>query len=223
MSSLPAPVAISDYPTPYPLQPRGSALARWLMRCWGWRIVFDGLPARQGVFAVYPHTSNWDFPVGILTKWALGLQLRFWGKDALFKYPLVGRWMRAVGGVPVQRTSARGVVGSTVAAFNQARRDGAMFWLAVAPEGTRKYIPGWRTGFYQVAVQADLPVCLVRFDWRLRQVRAVDFIRLTGDQAADFARMATILAGVQGHTPALASPVAPLDASVPRTEMVVKK
>ena len=56
----------SVFPKPYPVQFAGSALARWLLRQWGWRVQFEGLPAQQGVLVVYPHTSNWDFVVLVL-------------------------------------------------------------------------------------------------------------------------------------------------------------
>ena len=70
--------------TERPIQLHGSRLARGLLRLAGWRVHFDGLPARQGVLIVYPHTSNWDFVVGVLAKWAIGIPLAFWGKDTLF-------------------------------------------------------------------------------------------------------------------------------------------
>ena len=99
-----------------PLHPHGrqSRLARGVLRLFGWRVDSPGLPAEQGVILVYPHTSNWDFVVGLLAKWALGLQLRFWAKDSLFRVPLMGRWMRYLGGVSVDRRSSRGLVGQTV-------------------------------------------------------------------------------------------------------------
>jgi hypothetical protein len=84
-----------------PVQLRGSAVARRLLRLAGWRVAFDGLPARQGVVIVYPHTSNWDFIVGVLAKWSIGIPVAFWGKASLFRVPLFGRWLRWLGGVPV--------------------------------------------------------------------------------------------------------------------------
>jgi len=212
----------SDFPRPYPVQFGGSAVARWLLRRMGWRVQFHGLPAQQGVLAIYPHTSNWDFVVLVVAKWALGVPVRFWGKDSLFRIPLLGRWLRSLGGVPVDRTAAHGVVGETVAQMGQARRRGAYFWLAVAPEGTRKHLPGWRSGFYRTAVQADVPLGLVRLDYRLREVRVADFIHLSGDETADFGRIARVFDGVTGCKPANAAPIRLLDATVPRTETIVK-
>src|SRR5262245_41099663 len=80
-----------------PVQLRGSRVARALLRLAGWRVAFDGLPARQGVLIVYPHTSNWDFVVAVLAKWSIGIHVSFWGKASLFVVPLFGRWLRGLG------------------------------------------------------------------------------------------------------------------------------
>jgi 1-acyl-sn-glycerol-3-phosphate acyltransferase len=215
-------MAGSDYPQPFPVQFAGSAVARWLLRRMGWKVHFEGLPSLQGVLAVYPHTSNWDFVVLITMKWAIGIQVRFWSKDSLFRIPLFGRWLRSLGGVPVARTSPQGMVGDTAARMQQARERGDYFWLAVAPEGTRKYLPGWRSGFYRTAVQAGVPLGLVRVDYRGRQVTVTDFLRLSGDEAADFQRIAAALEGANGYHPDKAAPIRLLDASVPRAETIVK-
>jgi 1-acyl-sn-glycerol-3-phosphate acyltransferase len=213
---------LNDFPLPYPVQFRGSALARWLLRRMGWRVDFQGLPGLQGVLAVYPHTSNWDFVVLLIVKWAIGIPVRFWGKDSLFRFPVFGHWMRYLGGVPVQRTSARGVVGDTVAHIQAARERGDYFWLALAPEGTRKYIPGWRSGFYRTAVQAGVPLALVKVNYAQREVTVRCFLRLSGDEVADFARIAAGLDGAVGCRPENAAPIRLLDASVPREETIVK-
>ena len=181
--------------------PRGSALARAVLRLFGWRIVCQGLPARQGVVMVYPHTSNWDFPVGVLTKWSLGFELRFWAKDSLFKLPLVGHWMRAIGGVAVNRRSANGLVGDTVRQMLDAKARGESFWLIVAPEGTRGYVDHWKSGAYHVAVQAGVPVGLASFDFATKQVIFTDFVELSGDPGRDLALFAQVLQGRQGKRP----------------------
>ena len=211
-----------DYAPPHPVQFTGSAFARWLLRRLGWTVHFEGLPRLQGVIAVYPHTSNWDFCVLILVKWAIGIPVRFWAKDSLFRVPLFGRWLRWLGGIPVERTSAHGVVGGAVGQFQQAVSDKEYFWLAVAPEGTRKYLPGWRSGFYRTAVQAGVPLGLARLDYRLRELRLLEFISLCGDESQDFARIATVLEGVTACRPERASPICLLDAKVPRSETIVK-
>ncbi len=195
--------------TPHPVQFRGSRLARWLLARAGWRIAFEGLPTLQGVAVVYPHTSNWDFIVGILAKWAIGIPAHFWGKDSLFKLPLFGRWLRWVGGLPIDRSAARGAVGQMVETFERHAREGRLLWLGLAPEGTRKHTPGWRSGFYQVAQGAGVPLGIVRLDWGRRELRFVDFMTLSGDEAADYARLQALFADVRGYHAEQGSPIVP--------------
>jgi 1-acyl-sn-glycerol-3-phosphate acyltransferase len=189
------------------VQLQGSALARWLLGLVGWRVEFDGLPARQGVVIVYPHTSNWDFPIGLLAKWALGFPLSFWGKDSLFRLPLFGRWMRWIGGVPVDRKNPRGIVGQMVERMQGAKAQDQFCWLALAPEGTRSHTPHWRSGFYRVALQAGVPLGLAYFDYPQRVVSARRFIRLSGDVDADMAVIAGYLGHRRGRKHHLAAPV----------------
>lgn len=190
---------------------KGSPLARALLRLMGWRVLGDGLPAAQGVIAVYPHTSNWDFPLGVLAKWALGLPASFWGKDSLFRVPLLGRWMRWIGGLPVVRSSPQGLVGDTVAQMRRASVEGRRLWLVVAPEGTRRLTEGWRLGFYRVAQGAGVPVALAVIDYRRREIGLDSFWRLSGDVQADFAAFAARLESRRGYHAAQAAPVLPLE------------
>lgn len=212
----------NDIAEPYPVQFRGHALAKAALRLGGWRVDFAGLPAAQGVLVVYPHTSNWDFIVMMLAKWALGIPVRFLGKDRLFAVPLFGRWLRWLGGVPVDRTSPNGTVGQAVETLRAHRAAETYFWLGLSPEGTRKATPGWRSGFYQTALRAGVPLGLVRLDYGRREVNVRHFIRLSGDEVLDFTRIAQVYAGVRGHAPNNASPVRLLEASVPRTDTIVK-
>lgn len=193
--------------TERPVQLNGSALASALLRLGGWKIRFTGLPARQGVLIVYPHTSNWDFLVGVLAKWAIGIPATFWGKESLFKLPLVGRWMRWIGGLPVDRHSSRGVVGQMADALKAARASDTFMWLALAPEGTRSYRDSWRSGFYHVALAAGVPLGLVCFDYATREVRVDHFIMLTGDRAADMSEIAANMGGTTGKRPDQAAPI----------------
>lgn len=194
-----------SFPGAAPL--RGSRAARWILGRFGWRVDFAGFPARQGVVVVYPHTSNWDFVVMVLAKWSMGVQVSFWAKDSLFRIPLFGRWLRWIGGVPVQRHAPRGVVAQAVERFKQCKALQTYFWLGLSPEGTRKATAGWRSGFYQTAVQAQVPLCLVSLDYACRQVIANQSLRLSGDPEADFRRIADTLRGVRGKIPANAAPI----------------
>lgn len=190
-----------------PVQLRGSRLARSALGVAGWRVQFDGLPAPQGVFIIYPHTSNWDFVIGMLAKWAMGIPVVFWGKDSLFTLPAFGRWLRWIGGVPVDRHNPGGAVAAMVEQFAQARAHNSFLWLALSPEGTRSYRDSWRSGFYQVATQAELPLALAFFDYRARCVGVDSFIRLSGDVGRDMAHIESVLGRHRGCRPELAAPV----------------
>lgn len=193
--------------TARPVQLRGSRIARALLRLMGWRLDFDGLPGMQGVLIVYPHTSNWDFLVGILAKWGLGLRVSFWGKSSLFKVPLFGPWLRWVGGVPVDRGARHGMVGDMVQRMRAARDRREFMWLALAPEGTRAWAPGWRSGFYQVAVGAGVPLGLVHLDWGRRRAGVHSFLQLCGQPEADMAEIERRLGTARGCRPQLAAPI----------------
>ena len=189
------------------VQLRGSALARGVLRAFGWRVVFDGLPAAQGVAIAYPHTSNWDFVVGMLAKWAIGLPATFWGKDSLFRVPLLGPWLRWLGGVPVDRQNASGIVGQMADALKQARAEGRFLWLVLAPEGTRSAGEGWRSGFYHVATAAEVPLALVFFDYERRELGFRRFLQLSGEPAADMAAIAQGFGAFHGRRPRNAAPI----------------
>lgn len=186
---------------------RGNRFACWVLQLAGWRVVFDGIPGAQGVLVVYPHTSNWDFVVLVLAKWSVGLPASFWGKDTLFRIPLLGRWLRWIGGIPVLRHAPQGVVGQAIDALQLARQQGRLLWLGLSPEGTRKPTAGWRSGFYQAALGAQVPVGLVRLDYAQREVRVVDFITLTGDKERDMAQIRQVYAGVVAYRPAWMAPI----------------
>jgi 1-acyl-sn-glycerol-3-phosphate acyltransferase len=190
-----------------PVQIQGHPLAERLLGAAGWRIEFSGLPARQGVVVVYPHTSNWDFVVGVLAKWSLGFPLAFWGKDSLFRVPLLGRWMRWLGGVPVDRSSTQGAARQMVERMKLARERNEFFWLALAPEGSRSRGEYWRSGFYHVAHGARVPLGLAYLDFRERVVSLDRFIHLSGDIESDMAVIAAYLADRRGKRPELATPV----------------
>jgi 1-acyl-sn-glycerol-3-phosphate acyltransferase len=193
--------------TARPVQLRGSAPVARVLRLAGWRVVFDGLPSRQGVVIVYPHTSNWDFVVGMLAKWSIGIPVHFWGKASLFRVPLFGRWLRWLGGIPVDRGSPQGAVQTMVQRLREARERDQFMWLALAPEGTRRFSDGLRSGFYHVAVQAQVPLGLVGFDFVRREVALEDFLHLSGEPQADLAAIAERLGHHRGRRPEWAAPI----------------
>jgi 1-acyl-sn-glycerol-3-phosphate acyltransferase len=187
---------------------KGSRIAATLLRWAGWRIDWHGLPAKHGVFIAYPHTSNWDFPVGILVKWSIGIPLQFWAKEGLFtgiaRYT-IGPLMRYWGGIPVNRKAASGMIDDTL----QHMKNSDYFWLALAPEGTRSLHPYWRSGFYRVVVAAKCPLGLAYFDFKNKVVSASHFMTPTGDEKADLATIRDYYSGkAYGCRPELAGPIA---------------
>ena len=192
-----------------PVTFKGSWFAATALRLLGWELAFKGFPTLQGVAVVYPHTSNWDFVVGMLAKWALGIPANYLAKDSLFRIPVLGRWMRWVGGIGIDRSAAQGLVGQMTEVYAQAKDQERVLWLGVTPEGTRSLTPGWRTGFYQIAASAQVPMALVKFDWGRKRISIEDFFWATGDLTHDFEHIARVYAGVQGCRALLACPIKP--------------
>ena len=148
---------------------RGNFLTTWIARAlfklFGWRMegALPDLP--KMVIAAGPHTSNWDFVVGVGAMYSAGFKVSFLGKDTLFRPPL-GWIMRALGGRPVDRSAAHGLVAESIRQIGEADK----FILALAPEGTRKPTTQWRRGFWHVAKGAGLPIVLGYFDYGTKAV-----------------------------------------------------
>ena len=172
------------------------AFGRWLLRLLGWRVEGEMPNLPKFVAAVAPHTSNWDFVVGAAAMFALDLKIEFIGKHTLFRGPLapVMRWM---GGIPVDRSSAHGVVGEAVAAF--ARVDRRV--LAIAPQGTRRPVPRFKTGFLHIARGAGVPVMLAAFDYDARVIRFGPTLEIGEDIEAERARIEALFAPIRGRHP----------------------
>jgi 1-acyl-sn-glycerol-3-phosphate acyltransferase len=188
---------------------RPAALPTWrqrtalrLLNLIGWQFHFKPLPGPHGIAVVYPHTSNIDFPVGLLAKWAVGLQFRWLAKDSLFRGPM-GVLMRYWGGVAVDRSAPQGAIKRLAQTMHAA----PWFWLAVTPEGTRGYRPYWKSGFYRIALEADVPVALIAIDYGRKIIDVTRTMTLTGDQAADMAAIAARYEGVLGRFPKDMAPI----------------
>ena len=180
-----------------------SAIAHWLLQLFGWKLVFVPPPAPKAVIIVYPHTSNWDFPVGILARTAIRQPIRFVGKHNLFRWPF-GSVFLWLGGFPVDRSQSSGFIAQMQAEFDRHQR----FFLAITPEGTRKSTTGWRSGFYRLALAARVPLGCAFIDYARREIGIRDYLQLSGDEAADLARIAAVYAGRRGKHPAQEGPIA---------------
>jgi 1-acyl-sn-glycerol-3-phosphate acyltransferase len=151
---------------------------------------------------VYPHTSNWDFVVGMLFRVGSGLPVHWMGKDSMFRWPFRGL-LRSLGGVPINRRERQGVVGALQAEF--ARSD--WFWVVVAPEGTRSHTDHLKSGFYQLALAANVPIGLGYFDYGQRRVGIDVYVRMTGDEARDLETLRSYYADKRARVPAQAGTI----------------
>lgn len=161
------------------------AIGRGVLRLGGWRVIgsFPDLP--RAVLIAAPHSSNWDGVWGFAVKLALGLRLSILGKHSLFRIPLMARFLRWQGVIPVDRSAAQGVVEQAVAALRDADR----MWYAIAPEGTRKRVERWKPGFWRIARGAGVPVIPAWFDYANRQIGIGEPFVLGDDMEADIARL----------------------------------
>ncbi|HUL55615.1 MAG TPA: lysophospholipid acyltransferase family protein [Usitatibacter sp.] len=176
---------------------RGSApmraFGRFVVAAMRFRVEGEIPDCPKLVVSVAPHTSNWDFLVGMGAMFALDLKLNFLAKHTLFRAPL-GAFFRWMGGIPVDRTSAHGVVGDAVQAFESSER----LVLAIAPEGTRSRVAHFKSGFLHIARGARVPLLLAAFDWGERCVRLGPLFEMSDDTAADLARIEAFYAPIRG-------------------------
>jgi 1-acyl-sn-glycerol-3-phosphate acyltransferase len=184
------------------IAPRPSLLRRaalGLLALAGWRSVMVWPPEPRGVIIVYPHTSNWDFVLGMLFKVGNHLPANWIGKQEMFPWPFTGllQWL---GGIPLDRKRSKGFLDALVEEFR--RRD--WMWVAIAPEGTRAHTDHLKSGFYQIAVAADVPVALAYIDYGTRTLGIDTYLRMTGDRDADMAKIREFYAGKRGRRPELA-------------------
>jgi len=160
--------------------PLAAALGRFMIRIRGWG--FEGSVPNEPklILLVAPHTSNWDFLTGLWVKFALRLKASFLGKHTLFWWPL-GVFLRSIGGIPIDRTRASGIADDSARAF----REHESLMLVIAPEGTRSRSERWKSGFYRIAMAADVPILLIPFDYSRKVVRLGPLFRPTGDYEKD--------------------------------------
>ena len=154
---------------------------------------------KKFVVAVAPHTSNWDFLVGVAARSILRIQkAQFLGKSQLFKPPF-GWFFRMVGGHPVERSSSQDTVEQVVKIFNKHEA----FVLAMAPEGTRKKVEKLRTGFYYIARGAHIPIIPVGFDFRLKEVVVSQPLYPSDDMEGDMEKILSFYRTITGRNPEL--------------------
>ncbi|MGB7392908.1 MAG: 1-acyl-sn-glycerol-3-phosphate acyltransferase [Pricia sp.] len=174
------------------------ALARFLyFRILGWKLVGE-FPSHLDKFViiVVPHTSWVDFFLGLLIRQVWQEPINFVGKKSLFDSPF-GWFFRWMGGAPIDRSKSSDTVLATAKIFERREK----FRLTIAPEGTRKKVDRWKTGFYFIAKAAKVPIVLIAFDYGKKQIKVSEPKHPTDDRAADFADYESFFQGVVGKVP----------------------
>lgn len=171
-------------------------LGRWILRLYGWRVDVRLGATPKAVVIAAPHTSNWDAVFGLAAACAAELELHFYAKHTLFRGPL-GWLLRWLGGMPVDRGAAGGVVEGVRRQFEQ--RDTLL--LALAPEGTRRRVEHWKSGWHRMARAAGVPVVVGCIDYGRREIGVAEVFEPADDYPADLARIQRIYAGVTARHP----------------------
>lgn len=177
-----------------------SSISALILRLWGWKIT-GSYPSQldKVVIAVGPHTSNWDFPVGVLVNSAGKFNANYVGKHTLFGPPF-GAFFRWLGGIPVDRSKKTGgnFVSATVEAFKREKR----MHLVISPEGTRKKVDKIRSGFYYIAVGAGVPIAFCQFNWGKKEVFFDPVLFYpTGNEEKDLEYVWNYFKGIPGYNP----------------------
>ena len=149
----------------------------WLL---GWQFEGDLPNLKKAVVIVAPHTSNWDFVIGMAAKMLVGVKANWLGKDAIFVGP-AATIFKSWGGIPVERSSAHDLVSNVVTEFNQREK----MWLGLSPEGTRTHVDQWKSGFWHIAKDANVPILMVAFDYQKKALVIGKTFIPSDDKAAD--------------------------------------
>ena len=164
--------------------PKMQRFCKWLLECLGWSMQGEWPDLKKMVIVVAPHSSAWDVVLGLLVIQGTGMKVVFMGKQEVFKWPL-GPLLRHLGGMPVNRAAPGGVVQQVA----EQIRDSEQMWFGLAPEGTRKAVKEWKTGFWKIAKQANVPVCCVYFHFPDKVLGVGKVFELSDDMQADIAEI----------------------------------
>ena len=149
------------------------------------------------VVAVAPHTSNWDFPLGLAVAFGMRIRFEWLGKHTLFRRPFSGL-MKRLGGIPVNRKAPVGVVEQVLKRFEEAE----WLYLVISPEGTRSRVDRWKTGFLRIAEATGVPIQLIGFDYARRLIEAGPLIRTSSNPDRDLTRVQEWYATITPRIPA---------------------
>ncbi len=171
------------------------ALSIATLKLTGWKITGQA-PAGVDKFVMIaaPHTSNWDLPMTLMAAFTLRLHIYWMGKASIFKFPF-GGVMKWLGGIPVDRAQSNNLVAASAKAINTADRP---MQLVVPPEGTRSKVSYWKTGFYYIALTANVPIVMAYMDYEKKLAGLGPMLMPTGDIEADMKIIKAFYAPLKG-------------------------
>jgi 1-acyl-sn-glycerol-3-phosphate acyltransferase len=178
------------------LTPALRVVASGLLKLAGWTAVGRTPEQQHFVLIGAPHTSNWDFPLMLLAVLKLRLRLNWMGKNTLFRSPF-GSLMRWLGGIPIDRSRSHNMVNQIARMY----RNTDELVILIPPEGTRKKVEHWKTGFYHIASNAEVPIMLGYIDCATRSLGLADFFQPTGDIESDMKEIRQFYADKKGIRP----------------------
>tara|TARA_Y100000996_G_scaffold409417_2_gene390029 strand:- start:673 stop:1278 length:606 start_codon:yes stop_codon:yes gene_type:complete len=159
-------------------------LGRTLLTIWGWKVsgsIKEEYGNRNLVIVVAPHTSNWDGILGMAALAGLDARIAFFGKHTVFKYFILGNFLKYMGGIPVDRSNPDGVMNDAI----QKIKNIEFSLIAMAPEGTRSKVSEWKTGFLRIAQEINAKVVPVSLDFSKKDILLGDIFKLSGNKDED--------------------------------------
>lgn len=172
-------------------------IASWLLKSAGWSTVGDIPNISQAVVLALPHTSNIDGVYALPGLFSLDVKINIMGKHTLFKVPVLAQLLRWLGIIPIDRSNKGSVLQTSIDKF----KSGEPLFLGLSPEGTRKYTESWKTGFYYLALGANVPILPVALDYKTKEVRFLSPVYPTGDIEADLPKIYDQYRGVMPRHP----------------------
>ena len=186
--------------------PASGLIKYWMARLYflltGWKVTGELPQDKKFVLIGAPHTSNWDFPIGLALTFVFRLKTRWMGKHTLFE-GVKGFIMRALGGIAVDRSHPNGVVGQMAEALKHADQ----LVIMLAPSGTRKKMPNWKSGFYHIAHQANVPIVCGYLDFNNKEANIGLTLMPTGNVKQDMALIREYYEGISAKYPEMSTPV----------------
>lgn len=191
-------------PTLLPLPPSAGKMkpspklqwfCKWLLARLGWTMQGEWPDLKKVVIIGAPHSSAWDVVLVLLVIQATGMKVVFMGKQEVFRMPIIGSIAKYLGGMPVNRAAPGGVIEQVAEQIRNAEQ----MWFALAPEGTRKEVKEWKTGFWKIAKKANVPVCCAYFHFPDKVIGVGQVFELSDDMDGDIAKIRAWYKPYQGR------------------------